>query len=718
MRGFTLAAFSVPGRAPAKADPVEARVAELERKLKQAEEAGREALRKAAREGDARAAAAEEKGREEGRKEGERIAGERYAKSVEDLRKGVRGVLEALSREKAALFLAFEGEAVALSAAAIRRVFEGLAESHAEAVLPLLRKAVAALGEVPTLTLKVNPSDFQVIDENRSFWIPVEAGLKDIRIIPDGRIPKGGCLVESDSTSVEMRASELGERIGEAFARIFEAKTRSLAGIGRRLRRRIPGGPGGQHRFRSSAGRPGGRRRASGCRRFHATGRGKPALKDGSSASPAGPAEDAFADYSRALGELCLAPIRAKIVQVIGLVMETSGISASLGEICTVHDGPRVVGRAEVVGFRRKATLLMALGSLDGLRPGMEVMATGSVFRMRLGPALLGRVLDGLGRPIDGKGPLLLPDAGNINADPPNPLHRRRIREPMVTGVRAIDGFRTLGKGQRVGLFAGSGVGKSVLLGMIARNCQAAVNVIALIGERGREVKEFIEKDLGADGLARSVVVVATSDQPALVRLKAAQVATTIAEYFRDRGEDVMLMMDSSTRLAMAQREVGLAVGEPPSTRGYTPSVFAFLPRLLRARRHGGQGLHHRPVHRAGGRRRHGRARRRRRARRPGRAYRPLPIPGPPQPFPRHRRAQEREPLHGRRHRAGAPRLAREAARRHGRLRRRGGHDQPRRLRARIQSAAGSGHRPPSRTREIPLPGHRGEDEYRRPRTR
>ena len=288
-----------------------------------------------------------------------------------------------------------------------------------------------------------------------------------------------------------------------------------------------------------------------------------------------------FREYARALDEMCLAPIRARIVQVIGLVMETTGLAASLGEICTVFDGPRAVGKAEVVGFRRKATLLMALGSLEGLRSGMEVMATGSVFRMRLGRALLGRVLDGLGRPIDGKGPLLLPDSSGINNDPPNPLHRRRIAEPMATGIRAIDGFRTLGKGQRVGLFAGSGVGKSVLLGMIARNCQAAVNVIALIGERGREVKEFIEKDLGAEGLARSVVVVATSDQPAMVRLKAAQVATTVAEYFRDMGEDVMLMMDSSTRLAMAQREVGLAVGEPPSTRGYTPSVFAFLPRIF-----------------------------------------------------------------------------------------------------------------------------------------
>ncbi len=278
---------------------------------------------------------------------------------------------------------------------------------------------------------------------------------------------------------------------------------------------------------------------------------------------------------------MCLTPIRAKIVQVIGLVMESSGLSASLGEICQVYDGQRLVGQAEVVGFRRKTTQLMALGQLDGLRPGMEVMATGRMFSVGVGPQLLGRVINGLGEPIDGKGPILFSETGNINNDPPNPLDRRRIIEPMMTGIRALDGFKTIGKGQRVGLFSGSGVGKSVLLGMIARNCQSAVNVIALIGERGREVKEFLEKDLGEKGLARSVVVVATSDQPALVRLKAAQVATTAAEYFRDQGSDVMLMMDSSTRLAMAQREIGLAIGEPPSTRGYTPSVFAFLPRLF-----------------------------------------------------------------------------------------------------------------------------------------
>lgn len=232
VRGFTLASFAVAGRAAPKPDPVEARAAEAERRLKQAEESHRVALEKAAREGDARAAAAEQKGREAGRAEGEKAAGEKYARSLEELRKGIRGVLESLSREKAALFLGYEGEAVALSAAAIKRVFEGLADSHAEAVLPLLRKAVAALGEVSAFTLKINPADFPVVDGNRPFWLPVEAGLKDIRIIPDDRIPKGGCLVESDATSVEMRAADLADRIGEAFSQIFEAKTRTLTGGG------------------------------------------------------------------------------------------------------------------------------------------------------------------------------------------------------------------------------------------------------------------------------------------------------------------------------------------------------------------------------------------------------------------------------------------------------------------------------------------------------
>lgn len=271
-----------------------------------------------------------------------------------------------------------------------------------------------------------------------------------------------------------------------------------------------------------------------------------------------------------------------KVVQVIGLVIEAAGPQAKLGELCLIY--PRDFSRkvaAEVVGFKENRVLLMPLGGLEGIAPGSEVVSTGKTFSIGVGPELLGRVIDGLGNPMDELGYIQTARAYPVQAMPPNPLSRKRITEPISLGIKAIDGLLTCGKGQRVGIFSGSGVGKSTLLGMISRNTNADINVIALVGERGREVREFIEKDLGPDGIKRSVVVVATSDQPALVRLKAAMVATAIAEYFRDQGKDVMLMMDSVTRFAMAQREVGLAVGEPPATRGYTPSVFALLPKLL-----------------------------------------------------------------------------------------------------------------------------------------
>ncbi|MDW8208023.1 MAG: flagellar protein export ATPase FliI [Chloroherpetonaceae bacterium] len=285
-----------------------------------------------------------------------------------------------------------------------------------------------------------------------------------------------------------------------------------------------------------------------------------------------------------------LDPVRqnGKVAQVIGLVIESVGPNAMVGEICEIYydrandyDPARPPIRAEVVGFRNNRVLLMPLGPMEGIKPGSEVVATRQTHQVMVGEALLGRMLDGLGRPMDGGPPIELPSSYPVNAPPPNAVTRARICEPLQTGVRALDGCLTIGKGQRMGIFAGSGVGKSTLLGMIARNTAADVNVIGLVGERGREVRDFIEENLGAEGIQRSVVVVATSDQPALVRIKAALVATAIAEYFRDRGADVMLMMDSVTRLAMAQREVGLAIGEPPATRGYPPSVFALLPRLL-----------------------------------------------------------------------------------------------------------------------------------------
>lgn len=272
-----------------------------------------------------------------------------------------------------------------------------------------------------------------------------------------------------------------------------------------------------------------------------------------------------------------------KVVQMVGLVIQCSGPNVTMGDLCYVQSRLPDVEPvpAEVVGFRDGFVLLMPLGETKGIGPGCQVVSAQKQLQVQVGPELLGRVIDGLGNPIDGKGPILCKKEYPLQADPPSPLERPVIKDSLYVGVRAIDGLITMGDGQRIGIMAGSGVGKSTLLSMIARNTEADISVIALVGERGREVKEFIERDLGEEGLKRSVVVVATSDKPALVRIKGAMTATAIAEYFRDCGRKVVLMMDSVTRFAMAQREVGLTVGEPPATRGYTPSVFALLPRLL-----------------------------------------------------------------------------------------------------------------------------------------
>jgi flagellum-specific ATP synthase len=254
----------------------------------------------------------------------------------------------------------------------------------------------------------------------------------------------------------------------------------------------------------------------------------------------------------------------------------------TIGELCEIsrEDGGGSIA-AEVVGFRGDRVLLMPLGEMQGIGPGSLITMTGRVAQLPVGPGLLGRILDGLGRPLDEKGDVPYLERYPLHAAPPNPLQRARIRTPLDLGIRALNGFLTCGQGQKMGIFSGSGVGKSVLLGMISRYTNADVNVIALIGERGREVKEFLERDLGPAALQRSIVVVATSDQAPLVRLRAALVATTVAEYFRDAGKQVLLLMDSLTRLAYSQREVGLAIGEPPTTKGYTPSVFTMLPKLL-----------------------------------------------------------------------------------------------------------------------------------------
>lgn len=287
--------------------------------------------------------------------------------------------------------------------------------------------------------------------------------------------------------------------------------------------------------------------------------------------------------FTDAIDQCISIKLTGKVTQVIGLVIESQGPLVSVGELCYVHSHfpgvPPVP--AEVVGFREGYVMLMPVGEMQGIGPGCEVVAAQKMLKVKVGEELLGRVLDGLGNPMDDKGPILTDLEYPLQAPPPPPLTRPRINESLYVGVRAIDGLITMGQGQRIGIMAGSGVGKSTLLSMIARNTEADISVIALVGERGREVRDFIERDLGEEGLKRSVVVVATSDQPALVRIKGAMTATAIAEYFRDQGHKVILMMDSVTRFAMAQREVGLTIGEPPATRGYTPSVFAMLPRLL-----------------------------------------------------------------------------------------------------------------------------------------
>jgi flagellum-specific ATP synthase len=286
--------------------------------------------------------------------------------------------------------------------------------------------------------------------------------------------------------------------------------------------------------------------------------------------------------YISRLDAIDLLKVNGRVSQVIGLVIESVGPNCSLGEVCVVksHSGEDLC-LSEVVGFKENRVLSMMLGGTTRISPGSEIVASGKTFSIPVGKSLLGRILDGLGQPMDRKGPIEGEEIRSIYAPPPNPLTRKRITEPVVTGIRSIDTLLTCGKGQRIGIFSASGVGKSTTLGMIARNTNADVNVIALIGERGREVREFIDVDLKEEGLAHSVVIIATSDQEALVRLKAAFIATTIAEFFRDKGLNVMLLFDSITRVATAQREVGLAIGEPPTTKGYTPSVFALLPKLL-----------------------------------------------------------------------------------------------------------------------------------------
>jgi len=288
-----------------------------------------------------------------------------------------------------------------------------------------------------------------------------------------------------------------------------------------------------------------------------------------------------FEKFHSALQDVNLLDCRGSVVRVAGLTVESNGPKVGLGELCGIHlrDGRRVL--AEVVGFRNDHFILLPLEHIEGISPGDTVTARTTPRVITLSEKVLGRVVNGLGEPIDGKGPLAGTDKKPLDACSPPPLSREKITRPLALGIRSIDGVLTCGRGQRMGIFSGSGVGKSVLLGDIANSSDAAVNVVALIGERGREVREFLDSDLGAEGLARSVVVVAASDSPPIQRVKAAFVAVTMAEYFRDKGLSVLFMMDSLTRFAQAQREIGLAAGEPPATKGYCPSVFSLMPRLI-----------------------------------------------------------------------------------------------------------------------------------------
>jgi flagellum-specific ATP synthase len=282
--------------------------------------------------------------------------------------------------------------------------------------------------------------------------------------------------------------------------------------------------------------------------------------------------------------------LSGRVTHVIGLLIESRGPAVHLGEVCYIYNKKGDAVPCEVVGFKDNKVLLMSLGEMSQIAPGAEVFPTEEVHLVPVARSMVGRILDGLGNPIDGKGPIRAERYYPVNAAPPDPLRRQRISEPLQTGVKAIDTTCTAGKGQRFGIFSGSGVGKSTLMGMIAKLSNNDINVIALLGERGREVREFIERDLGPEGLAKSVVVVVTSDQQALLRSKGASVATAIAEFFRNLGKNVVLMMDSITRYAMALREIGLAIGEPPTTKGYTPSVFAMLPKLLERAGNGDKG--------------------------------------------------------------------------------------------------------------------------------
>lgn len=390
----------------------------------------------------------------------------------------------------------------------------------------IIRQALEkAIGQ-DNIKIKANPDDCEAISAMLSQMVPDADRLRRIQISEDQSILTGGCLIETDFGVIDARIDNQLRAIGEKLDQAVHQSATSFDGA-----------PGG---------------------------------------------EQSTEDFEHLVQSVSPIKSYGHVTQVVGLVVEANGPMVQMGTICDIYgtETSQPVA-AEVLGFRDKTVLMMPLEEIRAIGPGSRVVARDGKASISVGANLFGRVIDGLGNPIDGKGPLRTTIEYPIYANPINPLLRQRIRTPLDLGIRAINGLLTVGCGQRMGIFAGSGVGKSVLMGMIARNSRADVNVIALIGERGRELNDFIEKDLGEEGLKRSVVIVATSDHLPLVRVRGAFVATAIAEFFRDQGMTVNLMMDSLTRFAMAQREIGLALGEPPTTKGYTPSVFTLLPKLL-----------------------------------------------------------------------------------------------------------------------------------------
>jgi flagellum-specific ATP synthase len=421
-------------------------------------------------------------------------------------------------------------DGLTIAAAMAQRIITHEIQHHPEFCRQIFRNALDMVNGQAHVKIKIHPDDENEISRMIADEY-AETGLADrIEVIKDRAMLRGGCLVETDFGVIDAR-------IDQQLA-AFSNSLNLIDSVGKAHGVDKDGGDDGQ--------------------------------------------DQSMRSYDRAIAETT--PIQAcgHVTQVVGLVVEANGPAVQLGCICDIHgpeNQPPVM--AEVLGFRDNTVLMMPLEDIRSIGPGSRVVARQLRASVSVGPQMLGRIIDGLGKPIDGLGPLNSDDRYPIYATPINPLLRQRIRQPLDMGVRSINGLLTVGCGQRMGIFAGSGVGKSVLMGMIARKSSADINVIALIGERGRELNEFIEKELGEEGRKKSVVVVATSDHLPLVRVRGAFVATAIAEFFRDQGLQVNLMMDSVTRFAMAQREIGLALGEPPTTKGYTPSVFTMLPKLL-----------------------------------------------------------------------------------------------------------------------------------------